>query len=212
MSNSQPTHVIHFSSDLRHLLLDTNPTRLRCNDSFVHPSRRTHPTQKFVRRHQHDLTSAQARTPADLASHRSQEIPEQQLGRKTLLHSELLAQIVQSSLTCQVVLHLLPLVLFSQRGSLSFCPRRAGFFPDVTARGVRLLNRHLLISSVFRYSWHIPLHLAQLELFSSLSLALSRRSKTIYVIKNTGKLLLDLFIQKTLGPQKYFQWLKIFYS
>ena len=176
MSNSQPTHVIYFSSDLRHLLPDTNPTRLRCNDSFVHPSRRTHPTQKFVRPHQHDLTSAQARTPADLASHRSQEIPEQQLGRKTLLHSELLAQIVQSSLTCQVVLHLLPLVLFSQRGSLPFCPRRAGFFlmspPEAS---VRLLNRHLLISSVFRYSWHIPLHLAQLELFSSLSLALSRR-------------------------------------
>ena len=85
MSNYQPTHSIHFSWDL----LDINPTLLRCHDFFVHPSRRMDPTQKFVRRHQHDLTSAQVRTPADLVSHHSQDIPEQQLDRKTLLHSEL---------------------------------------------------------------------------------------------------------------------------
>ena len=50
-----------------HLLLDTIPTLLPCNDSFVNPSRRVDPTQKFVRRHQHDMTSAQVRTPADLS-------------------------------------------------------------------------------------------------------------------------------------------------
>ena len=42
-----------------------------------------HPTQKFVRRHQHGLTSAKVRTPADSVSHHSQDIPEQQLDRKT---------------------------------------------------------------------------------------------------------------------------------
>ena len=86
-----------------------------------------HPTQKFVRRHQHDLTSAQVRTPADLVSHHSEDIPEQQLGRKTVLRSELLAQIVLSSSTCQVGLHPLPLILFCQRRCLSFSPLRAGF-------------------------------------------------------------------------------------
>ena len=68
MSNSQSIHLIHFSWDLRHLLFDTKPTLLRCNDSFVHPFRSMHPTQKCVRRHQHDLTSAQVRTPADSVS------------------------------------------------------------------------------------------------------------------------------------------------
>ena len=38
----------HFSKDLLLLLLDTNQTLLRSNDSFVHPSRGIHPTQKFV--------------------------------------------------------------------------------------------------------------------------------------------------------------------
>ena len=71
------------SNSLRHFLLDTIPTLLRCSDSF-RPSRRMDPTQKFVRRHQHDLTSALVRTPADLVSHHLQDIPEQQLGRKTL--------------------------------------------------------------------------------------------------------------------------------
>ena len=42
--NSQPIHLIHSSWDLRHPLLDTAPTLLRCNDFFVHPSHRIHPT------------------------------------------------------------------------------------------------------------------------------------------------------------------------
>ena len=64
--------------------------------------------------------------PADHVSHRSQDIPEQQVGRKTQLHSELIAQVVLCSLTCQAVLHLPPLILFCQRGYLSFYPLRAG--------------------------------------------------------------------------------------
>ena len=96
-----------------------------------------HPTQNFVRRHQHDLTSTQVRTPADLVSHHSQDIPEQLSDLKTLLHSELLAQIVLSSSTCQVILRLLPLILVCQRGCLLFRPLRAGFSlmspPDASA-------------------------------------------------------------------------------
>ena len=42
----------------------------------------------------------------------------QQLDRKTLMHSKLLARIVLSSSTCQVVLHSLPLILFCQRECL----------------------------------------------------------------------------------------------
>ena len=68
MSNSQRIHLIHFSWDLRHLLLDAAPKLLRCNDFFVHSSRGMHPKQKFVRRHQHDLSSAQVRTPANFES------------------------------------------------------------------------------------------------------------------------------------------------
>ena len=117
-SHLSRSHFIHFSWNLHHLLLDTNPTCLRCNDSFIHPSRRTHPTQKFVRRHLHDRTFAQIRTAADFVSHHSEDIPEQQVGRKTLMHSEILAQIVLSSLNCQIVLHLLPLIFFCQRGCL----------------------------------------------------------------------------------------------
>ena len=46
-------------------------------------------------------------------------------------------------------------------------------FCDVTARGVRLSNRHLLISSVFRYPRHIPctsLNSSSFPLFHSLCL------------------------------------------
>ena len=174
MSNSQPIHLIRFCWDLWHLLLDTNPTLLRCNDSFVLPSRRRHPTKKFVRRHQHDLTSAQVRTPADLASRHSQDVPERQLGRKTLMHSELLAQIVLSSSTCQVVLHLLPLILFCQRGCLSFYPRRAG--PLWCHRQMRPpvepTSAHCLFPGSVGTS---PAPRSTRALFSSLSLAVSRR-------------------------------------
>ena len=58
----------HFSWHLRHTLLDTAPTLLRCNDTRVHPSHRIDPTQKCVQ-----MTSAQVRTPADLVSHLSQD-------------------------------------------------------------------------------------------------------------------------------------------
>ena len=43
-------------------------------------------TPKFARRHQHDLTSTQVRTPADFVFHHSQDIPEKQLDLKTLMH------------------------------------------------------------------------------------------------------------------------------
>ena len=45
MSTSQPIHLIYFSWDLWHLLLDTTP--------LLHPSRRMDPTRKFIRRYQH---------------------------------------------------------------------------------------------------------------------------------------------------------------
>ena len=48
-------------------------------------------------------------------------------------------------------------------------------FCDVTARCVRMSNRHLLIISVPVFPYARPLHLAQLELFASLSLDLSQR-------------------------------------
>ena len=155
MSNSLPIHLIHFSGDLRHLLLDTIPTLLRCNDSFVNPSRRMHPTQKFVRRHQHDLTSAQVRTPADLVSHHSQDTPEQELGRKTRLRSELLAQIAVflnlsgCSSPAASDPHLptwMSLILSSS----------CWVFSGVTARCVRMSNRHLLSSSIPGFHRHIP--------------------------------------------------------
>ena len=93
-------------------LLDTNPTLLRCNDYFIHPSRRTQSTQKFVRRHQHDRTSAKVRTPADLVSHHSQDIPEQQVDRKTLVFLNLSGC---SSLAASEPLFptWMPLILFS---------------------------------------------------------------------------------------------------
>ena len=69
------------------------------------------PTKTVVRRHQHDLTTAQERTPADCVS-------QQQSDLRTLLNSELLAHIVPSSSTCRVVLDLLPLILFCQFGCL----------------------------------------------------------------------------------------------
>ena len=124
-SHLSRSHFIHFSWNLHHLLLDTNPTCLRCNDSFIHPSRRTHPTQKFLRRHLHDRTFAQIRTPADFVSHHSEDIPEQQVGRKTLMHSEILAQIVLSSLTCRGCFF--NCCLWSSFANVDVCSLRAGF-------------------------------------------------------------------------------------
>ena len=78
----------------------------------------------------------------------SQDIPEQQLDMKTPLHlnSKLLAQIVLSSSTCQVVLH--PNVDVSH--SVLFVL----VFPDVTATRVRMSIRHLLLVRGFHR--HIP--------------------------------------------------------
>ena len=109
MSASQP---IQFLSDLWHLLPHTTPKLLRCNDSFVNPSHRMHPTQKFARRRRHDLTSAQVRTPPDFVSHQSQEIPGQHMDRKMRMCSELHPQVVQPSSIRPMVHHLLPLILF----------------------------------------------------------------------------------------------------
>ena len=84
-----------------------------------------------------------------------------------------LAQIVLSSSTCQVVLHLLPLILFCQRVDVSHSVLFVLVFSDVTARCVRLSNRHLLIISVFRYPWHISctsLNSSSFPFFHSLSL------------------------------------------
>ena len=107
------------------------------------------PTQKFVRRHQHDLTSAQVRIPADLVFHHSQDVPEthawsQLYLRKKMMHSELLARIVLSSSTYQVILHSLPLILLCQRGCLWFYSLRAGF--SVMSPPGASACRHLLIS------------------------------------------------------------------
>ena len=136
---------------------------------------RMDPTQKFVRRHQHDQTSAQIRTPADLASHHAQNTPVTHLWLRMTMCLELLAQIVLSS---SILLHcsslaasdpLLPTWMSSH--SILFVL----VFCDFTARCVRMSNRHLLITSVPAFHKYIPLHLAQLELFSSLSLPLSHR-------------------------------------
>ena len=51
-------------------------------------------------------------------SDHSQDIPDQQLGRNTLVRSKLLAQIVLCSSACQVVLLLPSLILFCQLGCL----------------------------------------------------------------------------------------------
>ena len=99
------------------------------------------PTQRFVRRHQHDLTSAQVRTPADFVSHHSQDIPET-VGstRSFLFKSYCLPQLAKLFFSCCLwssyanvnVSHSIPFVLV---------------FPDVTARCVRI-PAHQLCSLV----------------------------------------------------------------
>ena len=71
---------------------------------FVHPSRRTQPTQKCVRHHRHDLTSAQIRTPADLVSRRIFQAYSW-IGRRCgtqsfLLESYCLPQLIRLFFTC----------------------------------------------------------------------------------------------------------------
>ena len=104
-------------------------------------------------------------------SHHSQDNPEQQLDRKTLMHSKLLAQFVLSSSTCQVVLHLLPPSFAN--ADVSHSVFFVLFFSGVTARCVRMSNRHVLISSVPGFHRHISctsLNSSSFPLFDSLCL------------------------------------------
>ena len=121
-----------------------------------------HPTQKFVRRHQHDWTSAQVRTQADLVSHHSQKNPEQQVDWKTMMHSELLAQIVCLPQIVRLFVEVSHSILFV----LVFC--------DVTDRCVRMSNRHMPIISVPGFHRHISctsLYSSSFPLFHSLCLS-----------------------------------------
>ena len=70
-----------------------------------------------------------------------------------MLHSKLLAQILLSSSTYPVVLHSLPLILFCQRGCLSFCSRRAGCLwcmspPDASACRTAICSSSLFLGSI----------------------------------------------------------------
>ena len=47
-----------------------------CSESFVHQSRRKHPTQKFVRHHRHHLNYAQMPALVSLVPHHSQDMLE----------------------------------------------------------------------------------------------------------------------------------------
>ena len=155
MSNSQRIHLIHFSWDLRHLLLDAAPKLLRCNDFFVHSSRGMHPKQKFVRRHQHDLSSAQVRTPANFesplagyarATHGSEDADA--FGASCSNRTVFLNLSCCSSLAASGSLWLTWTSLILFLVVLAFY--------DVTARCVRLSNRHLLIICVPAFLRHIP--------------------------------------------------------
>ena len=158
MSNSQTIHFMNFSWDLRHLLLDTIPTLLRCNDSFVHPSRRMHPTQKFVRRHQHDLTSAQVRTPADFVSHHSKGYYRVTAGSEDV-------DALEASCSNRTVFL-----------KLSGCSSPAASDPHLPMCMSLILSSSCLVFCGVTPAHHLCsrapeahlLHLAQLELFSSL--------------------------------------------
>ena len=133
-----------------------------------------HPTQKVVQ-----MTSAQVRTPADFVSHNSLDVPwathesedaDVLRTRSFLLH----AQVVLSSSIRPFVLPSLPLILFCYSDASHYF-LFVLVLSDVTARCIRMSNRHLLIISVSRVPRAHPLLLAQLELFTSLWLALSQR-------------------------------------
>ena len=82
-------------------------------------------------------------------SHHSQDIPEQQVGRQTLIHSELLAPFVLSSSICHVVLLLLPLILFLQTWMYLI------LFSLCCFSMMSPSNRHLLIIFVLGFLRHI---------------------------------------------------------
>ena len=100
-----------FLRDIEHLLFDTNPTLLRCNDSFIHSSRRIHTTQKFVCHRPRDLNSAQIPALYGLVSRQSQDIQETHAWTKLRLNLKIIALIVVFSSTCQGVLHVLSPIL-----------------------------------------------------------------------------------------------------
>ena len=91
-----------------------------------------------------------------MLSHHSQDIPVPQLDSKTLLHSELLARMVLSSPTSQVVLHLLPPnPLLPTWMCLIMSSSCWLVFSDVTDKSVRMSNRHLLISLLPGFHKHL---------------------------------------------------------
>ena len=93
---------------------------------------------------------------------------------------ELLARIVLSSSICQVVLHLLSPILFCQCGYLSFCSLRVVSLPRQMRPHVEPPPAHHLFSQVPQAH---SLHLAQLELFSSLhSLCLGDSAQDAFIL------------------------------
>ena len=125
-----------------------------------------HPRQKFVRRHQHDLTSAQVGTPADFASQRYSWIGRRCCTRSFLLESYSLLQLVRLFFTC---------CLWSSFANVdvSHSVLFVLGFPDVTARCVCMPNRHLLISSIPGFHRHVPAHRSPRALFLSITRSVS---------------------------------------
>ena len=154
------------SRALRHVILSTNSFNSAIQHFFDVATLSSIHLLKHIQRR----NSAQARAPADLVAHHSQDIQETHAWRRTTMYLELHARIVRSSSICQVVLHLLSPILFCQCGHLSFCSLRIVSRP----RQIRL---HVDPPSAPRswVPWAHLLHLAQLELSSSLSVPLSRR-------------------------------------
>ena len=102
-----------------------------------------HPTRKFVCRHQHDLTSAQVRTPADIVSHRSQGYSRVTVGSED-------AAALEASCSNRTVFLYLSGCSSPASGpvDVSHSVLFVLVLYDVTARCVRMSNRHLLVISV----------------------------------------------------------------
>ena len=145
MSNSQPIHL-QFTSLKISGISSSIPIQ---HFSDVTTLSSMHPTQKFVRRHQHDLTSARVRTPADfcvspLARHSRATVGSEDAAALGASCSNRTVFLNLSGWSSPVASDpLLPTWM-----SL-ILPSSCWFPLDVTARCVRLSNRHLLIISVF---------------------------------------------------------------